>query len=208
MKTLQAILTVGATLIFSASSVVLAESGAPAAYQSCIACHGVEGRGNLALNAPALAGQDEAYLARQLSHFKAGIRGSEAGDTLGQQMKAMAMPLSDEDIAVVSAYLSGLAKPVPDALAGDLKNGQKLYQGNCGACHGAKAEGNPALNAPGLAWLDAPYLKRQYRNFGERLRGAHPDDKYGRQMLLMSKSLSREQELEAVIAYMHSLALE
>ncbi|MEE4661085.1 MAG: c-type cytochrome, partial [Halieaceae bacterium] len=60
---------------------------APAAYGTCIACHGADGAGNPALNAPALAGQDAAYLARQITHFKAGVRGSDPRDTIGRQMQ-------------------------------------------------------------------------------------------------------------------------
>ena len=41
----------------------------------CAACHGAAGEGNQALGAPPLAGQDAAYLARQLHNFKAGRRG-------------------------------------------------------------------------------------------------------------------------------------
>ena len=106
----------------------------------------------------------------------------------------------------MASWLSGLPRPAPEAATGDLKNGNNLYHGNCGACHGGKAEGNPALNAPGLAWLDADYLKLQYRNFQQGLRGAHPDDTYGRQMQVMSSSLPSEQALDDVIAYIHALA--
>jgi cytochrome c oxidase subunit 2 len=166
------------------------------------------GPGYAELGAPALAGQHEAYLARQLTHFRSGIRGGDARDTLGAQMKAMAAPLSDDDIDALADYLAGLAAPAPAAVRGDFNNGRKLYQGNCGACHGAQAEGNPALNAPGLAWLDAAYMKRQYDNYREGLRGAHPDDTHGRQMKAMSNSLATEKDLDDVIAYMQSLALE
>lgn len=124
-------------------------------------------------------------------------------------MKAMAASLSDEDIAALSSYLAGLARPAPEAVAGgDLQHGNNLYHGICGACHGGGAQGNPALNAPGLAWLDAAYLKLQYYNFQQGLRGTHPEDTYGRQMQLMSNSLRTEQDLDDVIAYMHSRALE
>lgn len=193
-------------LIFSGSA--SASDEAVAAYQPCTACHGEAGQGKATLGAPALAGQDAAYLARQLSHFRSGIRGSDARDGRGAQMKAMAVPLTDEDISALSAYLAGLPKPVPAAAEGDLKNGNNVYHGNCGACHGGRAEGNPALNAPGLAWLDADYLKLQYRNYQQGVRGAHPDDTYGKQMKAMSSSLSSDKDLDDVIAYMHTLAAE
>lgn len=208
MRVCQAVPIAGIAIILAVLPVARAEEGAPASYQPCIACHGNAGQGNTDLRAPALAGQGEAYLARQMTHFKSGIRGSNEKDTLGAQMKAMVVPLSEDDISRLASYLSGLPTSAPEAVTGDLKNGNNLYQGNCGACHGGKAEGNPTLNAPGLAWLDANYLKLQYRNFQQGLRGTHPDDTYGRQMQIMANSLPTEKDLDDVIAYIHSLATE
>jgi len=61
------------------------------------------------LNAPAIAGQHDWYIVRQLQNFKKKIRGSDAGDTYGQQMSPMAMILAD-DAAInnVAAYISTL----------------------------------------------------------------------------------------------------
>lgn len=64
-------------------------------YQTCAACHGEAGEGNEAMKAPALAGTDPAYLARQLNNFRSGVRGRE-GDPEGEQMRAAAQVLSDE----------------------------------------------------------------------------------------------------------------
>jgi len=178
------------------------------AYAPCSACHGEAAQGNPALGAPALAGQDAAYLARQLSHFRSGVRGGDERDIRGVQMRAMAAPLSDATITALATWLSTLARPAPAAVTGDLRNGNNRYQGNCGACHGGRAEGNPALNAPGLAWLDAAYLEQQYHNFQQGLRGVHPEDTYGRQMRAMANSLPTEQDLQDIIAYIQSLALE
>ncbi|MCZ6831624.1 MAG: cytochrome c, partial [Gammaproteobacteria bacterium] len=74
----------------------------------------------------------------------------------------------------------------------------------CGACHGGKAQGNPALNAPRLAGLDSAYLKRQYQNYVAGIRGAHADDRYGKQMAMMATLLSTEQDLDDVIAFIHA----
>jgi cytochrome c553 len=196
-----------AGVLFAPAVHILAGQPAPAAYQSCVACHGAAGEGNSALQAPALAGQDAAYLERQLRHFKSGIRGGDADDTLGLQMRGMAATLAEEDIPVVAAYVASLPPPgMASPTAGDLKNGNNYYQSKCGACHGGKAQGNPGLNAPALAWLDAAYLQRQYMNFQEGLRGTHPDDRFGKQMKMMSTSLPQDKDLLDVIAFMHSLA--
>ena len=58
------------------SCVALADESAPAAYATCVACHGAVGEGNAALNAPALAGQQAAYLERQLQPFQ--VRGARS----------------------------------------------------------------------------------------------------------------------------------
>jgi cytochrome c553 len=186
-----------------------ADEKATAKYQPCIACHGDKGQGSSELGAPALAGQGAAYLERQLINFRSGIRGDAPGDSQGAQMKAMADTLEIEDITPMANYLSDLPIPTSQISAtGDLKNGNNFYQAKCGACHGGQAEGNPGLNAPGLAWLDAGYLRQQYLNFKQGVRGAHPNDTYGRQMKMMSTSLPSDKDLEDVIAFMHSMALQ
>ena len=43
-----------------------------AAYAVCAACHGANGMGNKALNAPRIAGQEPWYLERQLKNYKEG----------------------------------------------------------------------------------------------------------------------------------------
>jgi cytochrome c553 len=179
---------------------------APTSYSSCIACHGAAGEGNTGLSAPALAGQDAKYLERQLKNFKSGVRGSDAADQTGTQMKAMASMLSDEDIPIIATFLSQLPLPVVVPSEGaNMKNGNNFYQSKCGACHGSKAQGNSGLNSPALSGLDAAYLTRQFANFQKGLRGTHSEDTYGRQMKMMSTSLPGEKDLTDVIAFMHSL---
>jgi cytochrome c553 len=205
MGRLQGFFLMSITLLSSAPAAFA--DAAPAAYGTCVACHGAAGEGNPALQAPALAGQGAAYLERQLRHFKGGLRGADPADTAGAQMKAMVATLPDEAIPELAAWLAAQPRPAVAAPAeGDLRNGNNYYHSNCGACHGGKAQGNPGLNAPGLAWLDGAYLKRQYGNFQQGLRGSHPDDKYGRQMKMMSTTLPGEKDLDDVIAFMHSLA--
>lgn len=176
-------------------------------FASCVACHGAAGEGNAAMNSPALAGQQEAYLVRQLNNFKAGIRGADANDTLGMQMRGMAATLADDTaVGDVAAYLAGLplASTSADTTGADLRNGENQYNGACGACHGGAAQGNAGLNAPRLAGLDAVYLKRQYQNFAAGIRGSHPDDRLGQQMKMMATMLASEKDLDDVIAFIGS----
>lgn len=178
----------------------------PELYATCAACHGNRAEGNPALNAPALAGQQLAYLQRQLQNFRSGLRGSHEDDLPGSQMRAAAAVLRDEAaVAAVAGYLSALPKttvrPAPGA---DLRNGNNLYHGKCGACHGGKAEGNVALASPRLAGLDAAYIRRQHHNFRTGLRGSRNEDRYGRQMSAMANVLASGKDLDDVIAYIHA----
>lgn len=192
------------------ASVVPAWAGDSALYQPCAACHGKNAEGNTALGAPALAGQQAAYLQRQLEHFREGRRGANPADTLGMQMRGMSLGLTDEQIAALAQQLS--AMPVPadsgsgDASAASLRNGSDYYQAKCGACHGGQAQGNDALNAPNLAILDPVYLKRQFAHFQAGERGSAEGDRYGKQMQLMSGTLPQPGDLDDVIAFIASLS--
>jgi cytochrome c553 len=200
----------------AAEQVVDAAEGASAAldkgkalYTPCIACHGVNGEGNAALNAPGIAGQSETYLTRQLWEFKKGLRGAEEGDTIGAQMRPMAMALADGTaIANVAAYVSSMPATTPPAtVEGDVANGEKQYISKCGACHGGKGWGNEALYTPRLTMLGDAYLIRQVKKFQEGMRGAHDESAYGKQMALMAKTVS-EQELNDIAAFLNELAAE
>ncbi|GAC19356.1 c-type cytochrome [Paraglaciecola arctica] len=175
-------------------------------YASCSACHGEQGQGNPALNAPAIAGQYDWYLKRQLQHFANGIRGSHAEDIHGKTMVPFAKLITNEQQQVLAVYISQL-KPVSAnvELNGDLKNGSRYYQAKCGACHGGKAQGNISFNAPKLSALDPQYLLRQMTNFKQGIRGQHQEDKWGRQMAMMSTTVS-DQELEDILFFISEQA--
>jgi len=75
----------------------------------CSACHGADGNGNEALNAPRLAGVDDWYLLSQYKNFRDGIRGAHEDDMYGSQMKMMSNTLpTDEAMRNVVAYLQSL----------------------------------------------------------------------------------------------------
>ena len=173
-------------------------------FTPCIACHGKNAEGNSALNAPAIAGQDATYLERQLRNFRSDRRGKHKSDSIGAQMQIAAVSMLVDDAAVtkVAAFVAALPKTSSTApVNGDLRKGNNLYQGKCGACHGGAAEGNVALKAPRLAGLDATYLKRQFANFRDGARGTDAQDVPGRQMAMMAKTLANERELDDVVAF-------
>lgn len=178
---------------------------AAALFAPCVACHGSKGEGNTALHAPAIAGQDAAYLERQLRNFRGRRRGVHKSDVYGAQMQAAVATLADDAALVaVANFVAKLPKTVAATPArGNLHNGRNLYNGTCGACHGGAAEGNAALNSPRLAGLDAGYLKLQFVHFRDGVRGTDPQDTPGRQMAMMSRTLPQENDLDDIIAFIH-----
>jgi cytochrome c oxidase subunit 2 len=188
-----------------AELVGVAEEGRPL-YVSCKTCHGDYGQGNQKLNAPALANTDDWYLYRQLMNFKKGLRGYLRADTLGSQMAAFAATLKDSiAISHVVAFIESMPEaPTKNTIKGDIKKGERTYQSVCGSCHGPQGKGNKAMNAPRLNGLDDWYLKRQITKFQHSVRGAHPQDIYGAQMVPMASLLKDDQSINDVIAYIRS----
>jgi cytochrome c553 len=80
------------------------------AYLLCASCHGVTGSGFEAGKVPPLAGLDDWYVAAQIRKFKNGVRGTMPGDPFGPVMRAVAAPLSAEDINQVAAYVHALSR--------------------------------------------------------------------------------------------------
>ena len=175
-------------------------------YKLCASCHGFKAQGNLLVNAPALAAQEDWYLERQMRNFRDGIRGASSDDEHGYAMALMARGLeSDEEIADIVAYIGTLPTPSPaNTVDGDAERGRSQYA-PCAACHGESAEGNKALNAPSLVTLDDWYQVRQLKLFKQGIRGAHPDDVYGQQMRPMAGVLADDAAIDAVVSYINSL---
>ncbi|HEX5792237.1 MAG TPA: c-type cytochrome [Rheinheimera sp.] len=167
---------------------------------TCLACHSAAT--SAATGAPQLAGQQAGYLQKQLQQFQNGQRGADVSDVTGRQMAAMAATLSADDIEALAHYFSRQQADMQTspATAALLDQGRRMYIGSCGACHGAKAEGNTAFNAPALSMLNAGYIVLQLQHFKAGLRGKDKADKPGRQMALFSRNLS-EQDMQAVAAY-------
>jgi len=80
------------------------------AYLLCASCHGVDGRGFEIGSVPPLAGMDDWYVAAQIRKFKNGVRGTMPGDAFGPVMRAVAAPLSAENIDHIAAYVHALSR--------------------------------------------------------------------------------------------------
>ncbi len=76
---------------------------------TCGICHGANGQGIQAMNAPRLAGMSDWYLVTQLKNFKRGVRGVHPDDEYGAQMKLMAETLADDHVINdLAAYINTL----------------------------------------------------------------------------------------------------
>ncbi len=175
------------------------------AYAPCAACHGANGEGNVALNAPRLNGHGAWYLERQLKLFKQGLRGTHEKDVFGKMMAPMAATLADDKaVANVAAYIASLPDtPLPATIKGNVKDGRERYA-TCAACHGADGRGIMATNAPRLQGMSDWYMATQLRNFRDGVRGGHPQDIYGGQMALVAGMLADDAAIGDILAYINS----
>ncbi len=175
-------------------------------YVICATCHGVNGEGNRALNAPRLAGQEAWYVDRQLALFRDGARGTAPGDTFGMQMRPMALAVSEpKTVANLIAYITSLPPAAASpTVEGDVAAGKTAYA-VCAACHGQQAEGVEAMGGPRLAGLDDWYLVRQLENYRAGRRGYHSADTFGAQMKPMATILAGDEAVRDVVAYINTL---
>jgi len=76
-------------------------------YATCASCHGAQGQGIAATNAPRLKGMSDWYMARQLKNFKDGVRGAHPQDIYGGQMALISGMLADDaEIGDILAYVN------------------------------------------------------------------------------------------------------
>jgi cytochrome c553 len=131
-----------------------AERGAVLA-QTCAGCHGIPGafNANPAYLVPKLGGQNADYIEVALLGYRRGSRGHDT-------MQAQASSLSDQDIADVAAYFTGIPGE-PDA-AKTRATGAQIEAGRakaatCIACHGPEGVA-AAPQWPNLAGQHESYL--------------------------------------------------
>jgi cytochrome c553 len=197
----------------SASSILHAQGNINAGKQKstpCASCHGEDGNSMVA-TFPKLAQQHSSYLKQQLHAFKDGSRNDP-------MMSPMALALTDEDIADISAYyatqkISENALPVLEPADDDQKpadskttediiaQGSNLYRNGdipnevsaCIACHGPLGEGNKPAGFPALRSQHADYLIKTLTDFKSDSRSNNPDN----MMHMIAKKMT-DKEIKAV----------
>lgn len=167
----------------------------------CQGCHQIEGYQAdfpIVYKVPKISGQDAAYLVSALTEYR-------AGDRKFPTMRAIAAPLTDEDIADIAAYYSKLGKPaepVPKTLETPVPQDLAAKVATCTSCHGANFSTPIAPNIPRLAGQYADFLYFAYRSYA-----VEGNPHYGRSnamMAPMSKMLS-DAEMKEFASYLSEL---
>lgn len=168
----------------------------------CGACHGMDGNPT-DKQYPKLAGQNEAYIARQLTLFKTMKRQNPI-------MLGFAAALSEQDMHDVGAYFA--SKTALPGVADDklVAAGQAIYRGGdlklgvpaCMACHGPDGRGMAGTGFPQLGgqWTDYVATKLKEWKSGT----TWGDDPMAKIMPAIAQGLT-EADINAVASYVEGL---
>ena len=167
----------------------------------CMACHGVDGAGQVAAGYPRLAGLNATYLQKQLDDFASGARSNPV-------MQPTASALSEDERHAMTEYYSKM--PLPAALAtptmampaadnigavlatrGDWSRGVP----GCVQCHGPAGSGVGA-NFPPLAGQPASYIEAQLKAWQNGTRHNDP-----LQLMQHLSSALSAQDIQAVATW-------
>lgn len=182
---------------------------------TCAGCHGEAGQGGSRGEYPRLAGQSAKFIATQLKAFRARTRVNIPMYPYTQERE-----LPDEDIGDIAVYLSSIELPTKwpvfkdsdDALtrltltervmiiprvAGNLGNGETIYQKKCAICHARNGMGRGMF--PMLVGQYTSYLKRQMDKYSK---GERPHDDLNVGGIL---NTLKEEDMQDILAYLTSI---
>lgn len=169
----------------------------------CSACHALDGNSTLSVN-PKLAGQDAAYLLKQLNDYAKPANDKSA--RVNSVMAGILSGISTADRVHVTAYYATQApKPGVSRNRDTLELGQRIYRAGipekavpaCNGCHSPSGAGIPT-QYPRLGGQHAEYTEAQLKAFHDAAR---------RNNVPMSQIASRltEAEMRAVADYVSGL---
>jgi len=179
----------------------------------CFACHGANGV-SVAPTFPRLAGQRADYLYHRLVSFN--HAGAKDPYYSKSPMTAMAAKLSDDDMRNLAAFFATQVPQATDvaAAAPASPRGEVLFRSGdpsngvppCQGCHGAEAEGVPAVAVqyaayPALRGQYAPYIIARLTSFRQGLPHDTSND-------LIMRGVARtldDESIQAVAAWLSSL---
>ncbi len=146
--------------------------------ETCVACHGADGNSQIATY-PKLAGQHAKYIEKQLKELKLGASSAGKQGRYDPVMSAMAMPLSEQDMADLAAYYASLPISSNSTPEDVVSTGKVLYSAGdasrgltaCIACHGPRGNGTELSGFPKISGQHADYVKAQLLKFRDDSRG-------------------------------------
>lgn len=111
----------------------------------CDFCHGAEGHGYAADEAPALANDDLLAIASD-DYLRDAIMKGRPGTTMSAWGFGRGGPIGADDALAIVAFIRGWQKRPSEKLEkrtveGDAARGEKLFTAQCAKCHGAKGTG-------------------------------------------------------------------
>lgn len=196
-------LLISLLVTFGISGVAQAEGDAAAGKANtavCAACHSADGNSAVP-NFPKLAGQNEAYLLKQLKEIKAGSRQVV-------EMTGMLNGFSDQDLANIAAFFASQKVQIGQTSQELVEAGQQIYRAGvmdkgvaaCTACHSPNGTGISSAGFPALSGQHAAYVEKQLMAFRN---GARDNDPNGMMRDIAAK-LS-DTEIKAVADYVQGL---
>ncbi|WP_440224271.1 c-type cytochrome [Dokdonella sp. MW10] len=200
---LAALIAIGSGHAFAAEKVQPGDAKAgEGKAAACGACHGADGNSQSPMY-PKLAGQNEAYIARQLVQFKSGKRNNPI-------MAPFAATLTPQDMHDIGAYFATKHPTPAEADESLVARGQQLYRAGdaklgvpaCMACHGPDGRGMAGSAYPQLSGQWAEYITAK---FGEWRDGARwGEDEHANIMPDIAGRLS-DKDIAALASYAQGL---
>jgi len=193
--------------IFNSQKAQAVSAGEEVYQQQCLICHGETGKGEGKNAGTAINNQNYLSAVTDKDIFNSIKHGRE-----GTAMPPYGPRLSDEDLTNLVAYIRNwqskeIEFDVPETIAGDRVNGEKLYSLYCLSCHGESGAGKLKM---GTSLANPQFLK-------------DTTDKqlwiwtaYGREDTRMGPSLKgqegvrqlEEEEISDIVSYIRSIELK
>lgn len=169
---------------------------------TCGACHGIDGNPS-DKQYPKLAGQNEAYIARQITLFQTQKRQNAI-------MMGFAATLSVQDMYDIGAYFASKSSLPGIADEKLIERGQALYRGGdtklgvpaCMACHGPDGRGMAGTGFPQVSGQWADYVTAKLKDWKSGTTWG--DDAKAKVMPAIAQSLS-EADINALASYVEGL---
>ncbi len=166
----------------------------------CAACHGKTGN-SASPQFPKLAGQNAAYLVKELEDFKTRARKNTI-------MNGMAAGLSNKDMKDIAAWYSSQTIKPGAANPKTVDAGRTLYRGGdasegvpaCAACHGPAGQGMGPAAWPALAGQYSKYLVKELKAWRS---GSRANDPKG-MMRAVAHNLT-DKQIKAVASFLQGL---